>query len=150
MDCFKYARLFFGRILRGIANKTSTLFSYIFLIISLGACLFILVPQCFDKVPILSYFISEHELPITYELCGKVIVYDENGEIANNNVEVFIGGYSAVLSTTEVNLKFSSPKTNEVYVVIRYTYEDRVREFTDRLIIEDGVHVLSEEFIIYA
>jgi hypothetical protein len=101
-------------------------------------------------VPVLSYYISEHELPITYELNGKVKVLDENGEVINKNVEVFVGGYSTHLATTEFNLKFSSPMVNEVFVVIRYEVDGEICEFTKCIVIEDGNHLFNEEFIIHA
>ena len=75
------------------------------------------MPSCFDRVPVLSYYISEHELPMMYELYGEVKVLDEKGNIVNQNVEVFVGGYSISLTSTEFNLKFSAPTMNEVLLV---------------------------------
>ena len=96
------------------------------------------------------YYISEHELPITYELNGKVKVLGEDGEVINKNVEVFVGGYSTHLAAMEFNLNFSSPMVNEVFVVIRYEVDGKICEFTKCIEIKEGKHSLNEEFIIYA
>jgi hypothetical protein len=110
----------------------------------------ILFPSCFGRVPAWSYFIGEHELPIAYELCGEVKIIDKNGDIVNKNVEVVVGGYrTSVLMSTEFNLKFTSPMTNEVFVVIRYENDGEIHESTKCVMIEDGNHMLEMEFIIY-
>lgn len=138
-----------ARFARKIFKKLPFVSSYVFLAISVITCLIILVPSWFDRVPILSYYISEHKLPIVYELQGKVEVLDSKGDIVNKNVEVFIGGYSTVLASTEFNLKFSSPKADELFVVIRYEIDGNRCEFTKCLMINDVNHVIKEEFIIY-
>lgn len=132
-----------------VFNKLPIILSYFFLIFSVITCLLILVPNCFGRVPVLSYYISEHELPLTYELCGEVKVLDVNGDIVNKNIEVFIGGYSTAVTSTEFNLKFSSPMANELFVVIRYEAYGDICEFTKRLVIKDRNYVIKEEFIIY-
>jgi len=86
-----------------------------------------------------------------YELYGEVKVLDERGNIVNqNDVEVFVGGYSISLTSTEFNLKFSAPTMNEVFVVIRYKLNGDIREFTKCLAVNAGNHIIKEEFIIYA
>lgn len=146
----KYVWLRVVRFMRRVFNKLPTILSYFFLVFSVVACLIILAPNCFDRVPVLSYYISEHELPIAYELCGEVKVLDEHGDVVNKNVEVFVGGYSAFLTTTEFKLNFSSPIAKEVFVVIRYEVDGDIREFTKCLVVKDGNHVIKEEFIIHA
>lgn len=150
MVYLKYVWRLIVRFVRRVFNRLPIILSYFFLAFSVVACLMILVPNCFDSVPVLSYYISEHELPITYELCGEVKVLDEDGNIVNKNVEVFVGGYSTSLTSTEFNLKFSSPAASEVFVVIRYELDGDIREFTKCLVIKDGNHVINEEFIIHA
>ena len=149
MIYLKYVWLMLAGFMRRVIHKLPFILSYFFLVFSVIACLVILVPNCFDRVPVLSYYISEHELPITYELYGEVKVLDANGDIVNKNVEVFIGGYSTAL-TTEFNLKFSSPKVDELFVVIRYEIDGNIREFTKCLMINDANHIIKEEFIIHA
>jgi len=101
-------------------------------------------------MPVLSYYISEHKLPMTYELYGEVSVLNKNGDIINKNVEVFVGGYRTYLGiSTEFNLKFASPETSEVFVVIRYEVDEEIYELTRCLVIEGGSHVITEEFTIY-
>lgn len=139
-----------GRFMQKILHRLPIILSYIFLTFSVLVSLMILLPSCFDKTPVLSYYISELELPITYELCGEVKIIDKNGNIVNKNVEVIVGGYrTSILKSTEFNLKFISPMTNEVFVVIRYENDGAIHEFTKCLIIEDGNHILEREFIIY-
>lgn len=139
-----------GRFMQKILHRLPIILSYIFLTFSVLVSLMILLPSCFDKTPVLSYYISEFELPITYELCGEVKIIDKNGNIVNKNVEVIVGGYrTSILMSTEFNLKFISPMTNEVFVVIRYENDGAIHEFTKCLIIEDGNHILEREFIIY-
>lgn len=146
----KYAWLMVVRFTRRVFNKLPIILSYFFLSFSVMACLMILVPSFFDRVPVLSYYISEHELPMAHELHGEVKVLDETGNIVNKNVEVFIGGYSTSLTSTEFSLKFSAPTMNEVFVVIRYEVDGDIREFTKCLVVKDGNRVIAEEFIIHA
>lgn len=146
----KYLWLIVVRFTHKVLNKFPSILSYFFLAFSVIACLVILVPSCFDRVPVLSYYISEHEMPMMYELYGEVKVLDEKGNIVNQNVEVFVGGYSISLTSTEFNLKFSAPTMNEVFVVIRYKLNGDIREFTKCLAVNAGNHIIKEEFIIHA
>ena len=130
MVYLKYIWLMLIGFVRRVLNKLPIILSYFFLTFSVVTCLIILIPNWFDRVPILSYYISEYRLPITYELHGEVKVLDENDSIVNKNVEVFIGGYSISLAETEFVLKFSSLVTNEVFVVIRYEVDGYIRTFT--------------------
>ena len=149
-NVLKYIWLKLRRLKRKMFGNLTITLSYIFLSFSVFVCLLLLIPSCFDRVPTLSYFISKLELPIMYELYGEVRVLNEDGDIVNKNVEVFIGGYNtSVLSLTEFRMNFSAPMTNGVFVVIRYEVDGEIQEFTKYLSIEDGTHVLNEEFIIY-
>lgn len=98
----------------------------------------------------LSYYIIEEELPITYTLNGEVKVLDKDGNIINKNIEVFVGGYSTFLESEHFNLIFSAPTTDEVYVVIRYEVNGNMDEFTECLEIKNNNHSITKEFIIYA
>lgn len=146
----KYFWLIVVRGIRNLLHKLPALFSYFFLVFSLVSCLIILFPSCFNKVPVLSYYISEQEFPIRYTLNGEVKVFDEDGTIINKNVEVFVGGYSTFLESEHFNLTFSSPTTDEIYVVIRYEINENIYEFIKCLEIENNNHSITEEFIIYA
>lgn len=136
------------RSFRGLLKRIPNVLSYLFLALSVVICMTILFPTLFDRVPVLSYCINEGELPILYELTGKVEILDENEEIINKNVELFVGGYSLSLKTTEIDLKFSAPMTNEVFVVIRYEVNGKVHECIRCLPVQNGKHFLYEEFII--
>ena len=146
----KYLWLIVVRGIYNLLHKLSALFSYFFLAFSVMSCLIILFPSCFDKVPALSYYISEPEFPITYTLNGEVRVLDENGKIINKNIEVFVGGYSVFVESEHFNLTFSSPTTDEMYVVIRYEVNGNMYEFTRCLEIKNNNHTITKEFIIYA
>lgn len=146
----KYLWLIVVRSTRNLLHKLPTIFSYFFLAFSVICCLIILFPSCFNKVPVLSYYIIEKELPITYTLNGEVKVLDKDGNIINKNIEVFVGGYSVFLESEYFNLTFSSPTTDEVYVVIRYEVNGDIYEFIECLEIENNNHSITKEFIIYA
>lgn len=148
--CFKYIQLKLGRFTHKIFNRLPTALSYILLAFSLLISLTLLVPTCFNRVPVLSYFISELELPMTYELSGEVSVLNKNDDIINKNVEVFIGGYKTFIGASkEFNLKFVSPRTSEVFIVIRYEVDEEIFEFTRCLVIGDNNHIIKEEFTIH-
>ena len=145
----KYLWLIMVRFMHRIFSKLPSILSYFFLAFSVMVCFIILVPSCFDRVPVLSYYIEEHELPLTYKLQGEIKVLDETGNIVNKNVEIFVGGYSTTLTSTEFNLTFSAPATDKVFVVIRYEVDGNIRELTKCLVIKDGNLVIEEEFIIH-
>lgn len=150
MMWIKRIRLKVGRFIHNFFSRLPRVFSYILLILSVLVCMMILVPDCLDRIPVFSYCISEHELPITYELCGKVRIFNKNGDEIKEKVEVFAGGYRiSTLTSTDFTLKFSAPMTREAFVVIRYKVDDETREFTKCLLIEDGEHVIREEFVVY-
>ena len=110
----KYLILMIKRLIRGIFKRIPIFLSYFLLIFSGIVCLTILLPCCFNRVPVLSYFICEHELPLAYELSGEVKIVDNDGNLVNKNVEVFVGGYSTLLTSTEFNLRFSAPSTKTI------------------------------------
>lgn len=145
----KYCWLNIVRVVRGFLRKLPTFFSYFFLVFSVISCLMILIPECFDRIPVLSYYIREQELPITYTLNGKVKVLDANGKAINKNVEVFVGGYSVSLESEDFSLTFSSPMTDEVYVIIRYEVNGDVRFLVRNFKIKNNSHSITEEFTIY-
>lgn len=64
--------------------------------------------------------------------------------------DVFVGGYSVFLESEQFDLTFSSPITDEVYVVIRYEVNGSIYEYTKCLEIKNNNRSMSEEFIIYA
>lgn len=146
----KYFRLVMVRGIRNLLHNLPTICSYLFLVFSVISCLIILIPSCFNKVPVISYYISEQKFPITYKLNGEVKVLDENGNVINKNIEVFVGGYSVFLESEQFDLTFSSPITDEVYVVIRYEVNGSIYEYTKCLEIKNNNRSMSEEFIIYA
>lgn len=150
MVYLKYLRLIAVRSIRNLFHKLPTIFSYFFLTFSVICCLIILFPNCFNKVPILSYYIREAELPITYTLNGEVKVLDAGGNIINKNIEVFVGGYSTFLESEHFSLTFSAPTTDEVFIIIRYEINGNMYEFTKCLKIESNNYLITEEFIIYA
>lgn len=146
----KYLWIIVVRSARNLLHKLPTIFSYFFLVFSVICCLIFLFPSCFSKVPVLSYYIIEKELPISYTLNGEVKVLDNDGNIINKNIEVFVGGYSTILESEHFNLTFSAPTTDEVYVVIRYEVNGNMDEYTECLEIKNNNHSITKEFIIYA
>ena len=146
----KYLWLILVRYIHQLSNRLPSILSYFFLTFSVMTCLIILVPNCFDRIPVLSYVIDEHELPILYDLHGEVKVLDDKNNIVNKNVAVFVGGYSTSLTSTEFALKFTAQSTTEVIVVaIRYEVNGNMKLFTKFLEIKDRNHIINEEFVIH-
>lgn len=138
------------RLMRKCLHKSPIMFSYIFLAFSVLISLMILLPNCFDRVPVLSYYIQKLELPITYELCGEVKMIGKNGNVISKNVEVIVGGYKTSVSLSkEFNLKFTAPMTDEVFVVIRYENNGKMHEITHCLTNKNSNHIFEMEIIIY-
>ena len=102
----KYLWLIVVRFTHKVLNKFPSILSYFFLAFSVIACLVILVPSCFDRVPVLSYYISEHELPMMYELYGEVKVLDEKGNIAPNGLWLLSVG--VIISSNDLSKVYSS------------------------------------------
>ena len=146
----RYVYFLIRRAMYKVFRRLPTVLSYLFLAFSVFACLIILIPNCFSKVPVLSYYIHENEFPITYELLGEVKILDDSGNIVNKDVEVYIGGYSTSLTSTNFSLKFTSRMTDEFYVVIIYEVDGKKQEYTKRMKIKDGNHSIYKEFVIYA
>ena len=145
----KYIRLITKRYINKICNIIPIAISYCILVFSVFCCLIILIPSCFDRVPVLSYYISRHDLPMLYELHGKVQVINEAGEIVNRNVEVFVGGYKSKVVSSNFELVFSAPMMKEMYVIIRYEVNGKIEECVKYIEINDKERVISEEFNIY-
>jgi hypothetical protein len=138
-------RRFFRRVFKGIGSRLSIAF----LLFSAAISLMILAPNCFDRVPVYSYFIRELKLPITYEINGKVKIVDVDGNIVNTDVEIIVGGYStSVDSNGEYVLIFSAPVTAEIFVVIRYIDIDgNTIAKIESVLIKSGVHKIKREFV---
>ena len=70
----KYLRLIAVRKIHNLIHKLPAIVSYFFLVFSVISCSIILFSNYFDRVPALSYYIREQELPITYTLT-KMLKY---------------------------------------------------------------------------
>lgn len=148
----KKAKIWVRVFLRCLLKKIPVCLSYFFLVFSFITCMALLVPSLFDRVPTLSYYIKKLELPIAYELKGKVEIRNKKDEIITEdikNLEIFVGGYSTYLTGTEFNLIFSSPKTEKIYVVIRYEIDGKMKESAKYVAIENGIYSFEEEFDIH-
>ena len=145
----KYIKLIVTRYVHCFFRKLPIVLSYFFLVFSSITCLTILMPRLFYRAPILSYCVSELNLPFTYELSGEVKILDKDGKLVNKNVEVFVGGYSTSLETTKLRLKFSSPLTKIIFVVIRYEVNGKTYEKTQSLMIDKDCYSVREDFIIH-
>lgn len=150
MIYLKYIWLIIVAFVRKTLRNFPIMVSYFLLLISAVICISILFTDYFDRVPLLSYFISQSELPQKYILEGEVKVYDRNGDIVNSNIDVFVGGYSAYQASDTFTITFASPPTNELYVVIRYQIDKSIHESTFCLNTKDENHIIRKEFVIYA
>lgn len=150
MNFVKRFWLGIARLARKFACKIPLFASYFLLIFSVAVCVVLLVPEWFDQVPVLSYYISEQELPMAYELRGEVIIYDQEGEQIDTNAQVFVGGYHVQTETgTNFTLTFSSPAVNSIYAVIRYEIDGQVFEHTQVFLNDGHTHVFEGKIIIH-
>lgn len=140
------------RFFRHTFQRKSFWLSVGLLIFSFFVLLMVLFPILYDRVPLYSYFIQKWELPISYELDGKIEVLDANGYFVNRDVEVFIGGYSTkVADDGEFKLVFSAPTATKLFVVVQYVdTTGRIVTKTELLIIGNGMHSIKKEFKFYA
>lgn len=140
-------RRFFKNGFRGLGFKLSI----VFLFFSIAISFMILLPNCFRRVPVYSYFIKELNLPITYELQGKIEIQDAYSNRINTDIKVFVGGYSTVVGLDgEFSLTFSAPDITQFYAVVRFkdTAGQEIIK-VEPLIIPTGEHYIQEEFKYY-
>ena len=150
MHCIKIVCLMITRGWRKFVKAIPNVFSYFFLVVSILICVILLVPQCFDRVPVISYLLSEHEFPMSYELHGEVRIYDD-GELVDSNVWVYVGGYQIKTSTSEpFTLSFVSPASQSFSVVIRYVIDGKTFDYTQIVYHKSGTHIVEGEFVIHA
>lgn len=150
MCWIKYVRLMITRGWRKLAKAIPSVLSYLFLVVSIFICFILLVPQCFDRVPVVSYLLSEHEFPMSYELYGEVRIY-ENGELVDSNVSIYVGGYQIKTSTSKpFTLSFVSPVSQSFSVVIQYVIDGKTFDYTQIVYPKSGTHTVEREFIIHA
>mgnify|MGYP003314829985 CR=1 FL=1 len=150
MCCIKLVGLKITRGGRKLLKAIPSILSYFFLVVSMLICIILLVPQCVDRVPVVSYFLSEHEFPMSYELHGEVNIY-EDGELVDGNVWVYVGGYQINTSTSEpFTLSFVSPASKSFSVVIRYVIDGKTFDYTQIVYPKSGTHIVEREFVIHA
>jgi hypothetical protein len=91
------------------------------------------------------------ELPITYEVSGKIEFCDNNGNILNLDATIFAGGYYGTIEPDgNYHLIFSSPKTEDVYLIIRYDDQSGNEQLkTEHLHMDEDIHSLKEDFTFY-
>lgn len=150
MGWLKKFWLMTSRFVRKIASKLPLAASYFFLAFSVVVCVVLLVPEWFDRVPVLSYYISEHELPMSYELRSEVIIYDQEGKTIDTNAEIFVGGYHAQAETgTSFALTFSSPAVDRIYVIVQYEIDGQIFEHTHEFWNNGRTHIFEGKIIIH-
>ena len=148
---WKLLILWFRRILRAIFRNATLKLSIVFLCFSASVSLMILVPNFFDRAPIYSHLVRELNLPISYEVFGQVQIVGLDDDTDNRQVEIFVGGYhvSANIDGT-FSLRFSSPLTNEIFLIIRHTTSCGKTTIVYEVISPRlGEHRLEREFVIY-
>lgn len=118
------------------------------LLFSMCCSLLVLIPSILHRVPVFSYFIDEMRLPISYTLKGKICICDEDNNTVNKDVEVIIGGYSTFPDVDgNFSLKFASPNSLEIPVVIKYTKPNLNKEtYMEFISFSRGVYILQREF----
>lgn len=126
-----------------------TIISYIPLFVSSILCVFVLFSTFFNRIPTFSDCFQEKEYPITYNLSGTVNLFDSTGELIESEIEIFVGGYSiTTFSSENFDLTFSSPKTNDIYVVFAYEINGVSHEYVE-LLNNNNNRRIEKEFDIY-
>lgn len=123
--------------------------SIILLLSSVTFSLMLIFPICFNCVPIYSYFISELRLPYSYSLDGEVQLLDINGNIVNQDIDIYIGGYKTTAAADGTFfLRFSASNVNEVPIVFSYANSnDNHMTQVEYITLVDGVYVLKKEYV---
>lgn len=94
-----------------------------------------MIPSLFSRVPIFSYLVENLSLPLSYEFEGTVVILNNEEELIDETVNVFVGGYSMeVFSGEPFVLSFASECTNYFYVTIEYTNEKGEKEIITEMI----------------
>lgn len=141
--------------LRRIGNCTLKWIGYnisiILLLFSVTFSFLLIFPICFHRVPIYSYFISELKLPYSYSLEGDVQLFDINGNVVNQNIDVYIGGYKTTAAADGTFfLKFSASNANEVPIVFSYaTSNGNHVTQVEYITLANGVYVLQKGYVFY-
>lgn len=149
-NVLKILRLNIVRFLKNVFKNFSFKITLFFVAFSFFVSLFLLLPSTFSKAPVFSYFIKTMELPLDYELEGKVIIVDSKGNALNQEVNVCIGGYTIETSTDETFvLDFTAPSTEYIYVIIEYKNSDGIKMINSERIETDQDVKLKKEFRIY-
>ena len=144
--CWLYFTRLFRHLFKGIQFKLS----YLLVFFSFLVSLFFLLPSLFHNVPVFSYFIDTLSLPISYELNGKVVIINAEGNNVDQSVVVNVGGYSTTSNTgEEFILKLTSVSTNCFYVTVEYTDFNKSTAYYTTKIETNGNTVLKEEIVIY-
>ena len=122
------------------------------LLFSMCCSLVVLVPTVLHRVPVFSYFIDEMRLPVSYTLEGKISICDAEKNIVCKDVEVIIGGYSTFSDVDGYfSLKFASPNSTDIPVVIKYTKPNTNQEtHLEFITFNRGDYILQKEFVINA
>ena len=148
-ESVKRARLRISFLFKQLTKKAFSLLPYIMLIYCIVVSSVGILPEVFGRVPLASFLVRTHELPMSYELTGSIKVIDGCGNIVNSGVEVYIGGcYADLKSSTNLYITFPSPRTDIVYVVVRYVYDGEVFERIYQVCPDPDSNKITEEFII--
>jgi len=83
-----------------------------------------MVPSLFSRVPVFSYLIDTLSLPLSYEFEGTILLIDTEGELIDQSITVYIGGYSIdIISGETFIMNFASESTDYFYATIEYVDE---------------------------
>ncbi len=149
-NIIKLLRLSIVRFFKRAFKNFSFNLTLLFVAFSLLVSLFLLLPSTFSKAPVFSYFIKTMELPLDYELEGKVTIVDSQGNAINQKVKVYFGGYMTETSTDEVFVAdFTAPSTEYIYIIIEYENLDGIQKIYSERIETDQNVKLRKDFKIY-
>lgn len=152
-DISNGTKLLWLRIMRCFRHSFKNFFfnlSLFFVAFSFFVSAFLLLPSVFSKAPVFSYFVKTMELPLDYELEGRIIMLDAQGKSINQKVEVYIGGYMIETNTDETFiLDFTSPSTEYIYIVIEYENLEGDKELFSECVETERDIELKKEFTIY-
>lgn len=119
----KYINYQFCKRISGLLGKGLLVISLLFFLVAFFT-------NVTRRAPILSFFVTELELPIVYNLSGIIEIKDTNQNLMNiSDIYIIIGGYrDCIENGEEYSINFSATENENIPVVIKYNIGGNERE----------------------
>lgn len=77
------------------------------------------------KIPVLEYFVRELQLPVVYNISGKIEVCGKE-DVHISDIEIAIGGYKKIVGNNEnFDMNFCAANDKDIPVVVSYVYNNK-------------------------